>query len=103
MSPSRSRVHPLFLLAAVSGLLFCVTTLILLVLPWIEPATPFTRWLETNALPLIASEVVATLFAGVAGLCFDRPQPISASETHPTANSDLSGTDNHERVTEGGN
>jgi hypothetical protein len=82
-------VHPLFVLAALSGLLFCMTTLALLMLPWMETTTPFTRWLDRNALPLIASEVACALIAGCSAFVFDRRQ------SPPTRSCD-SGTEPHE-------
>ncbi|MFN8853949.1 MAG: hypothetical protein ACK50P_00155 [Planctomycetaceae bacterium] len=84
----RSRVHPLFLLAALAGFAFCVTTLALVFTPWMEPPSPFVRWLEANALPLLASEIAVILIAGAGAMLFDDGPP-SASRT-ATAPADVS-------------
>lgn len=90
----RSRVHPLFLLAALAGFAFCVTTLALVFTPWMEPPSPFVRWLEANALPLLASEIAVILIAGAGAMLFDAgpsesPDPSQAG-AGPAAVSPLS-------------
>lgn len=86
-----TNVHPLFLLAAFSGVLFCITTLALLMLPWMGTTTPFLRWLDRNALPLIASEIACCGISGFAAFLFDKsnsPEPPSPTgqETYDPRN-----------------
>lgn len=67
----RHRLHPLFVLSALAGFAFCVTSLALVFTPWMEPPSPFVRWLETNAFPLLASEIAVILIAGSGAMLFD--------------------------------
>lgn len=71
----RHRLHPLFLLSALAGFAFCVTSLALIFTPWMEPPSPFVRWLETNAFPLLASEIAVILIAGAGAMLFDTSPP----------------------------
>lgn len=67
----RHRLHPLFVLSALAGFAFCVTSLALVFTPWMEPPSPLVRWLETNAFPLLASEIAVILIAGSGAMLFD--------------------------------
>jgi hypothetical protein len=71
----RHRLHPLFVLSALAGFAFCVTSLALVFTPWMEPPSPFVRWLETNAFPLLASEIAVILIAGAGAMLFDTSPP----------------------------
>ncbi|MFN9375366.1 MAG: hypothetical protein ACK6D3_26125 [Planctomycetaceae bacterium] len=71
----RHRLHPLFVLSALAGFAFCVTSLALVFTPWMEPPSPFVRWLETNAFPLLASEIAVILIAGSGAMLFDTSPP----------------------------
>lgn len=71
----RHRLHPLFVLSAMAGFAFCVTSLALVFTPWMEPPSPFVLWLETNAFPLLASEIAVILIAGSGAMLFDDSPP----------------------------
>lgn len=87
----RHRLHPLFVLSALAGFAFCVTSLALVFTPWMEPPSPFVRWLETNAFPLLASEIAVIVIAGSGAMLFDT-SPVAARPASPPATPAASNT-----------